>query len=130
MRVTWTYDPVVTPLNEIHAAIDAFCTVRRPETIATVFDVAGATVDLTKALARDPSLRQAGEQLHYLVPAGLDGKVDGPFAIDKLPADTDRPILTLDLLTGEISISPRGTRPPRRIGHRDRRSGGTPPTTF
>ena len=128
MRVTWTYDPVVTPLNETHAAIDAFCTVRRPETIATVFDVAGATVDLTKALARDPSLRQAGEQVHYLVPVGLNGKVDGPFAIDELPADTDRPILTLDLLTGEISISVGATRPPGRIGHRDRLPRGTPPT--
>ena len=130
MRVTWTYYPVVTPLNETHAAIDAFCTVRRPETIATVFDVAGATVDLTKALARDPSLRRAGEQLHYLVPAGLDGKVDGPFAIDELPADAERPILTLDMLPGQISIRTGATRPPGRIGHRDRSPGGTPPSTF
>ena len=103
-EVTWRITTHTPPQSLAHAAVEAFCAVRRPDTIATIFEVDGVPVDLTREIETRPALRDAGERVYYLLPLDGDGPAAGPFREGELPAAIEGPVLTMDLLTGAISV--------------------------
>ncbi len=107
-RVTWRINTQSPPQSPAHAAVVAFCAVRRPDTIATVFDVDGEAVDLTREIAANPSLLELSEQVYFLLPAGGDGPAEGPLEENELPLVHEGAIVKLDLLTGKVSVKQAG----------------------
>ena len=103
-QVIWKIDSPTPPQSPVLAAVEAFCAVRRPDTTATVFEVGGVRVDLTQELENNPALGDAGEWIHYLVPPDGEGAVQGPFKAHALPDASGRLILTMNLLTGDVSV--------------------------
>ena len=87
------------------AAVQAFCVVRRPDTIANIFEVDGVEVDLSEEMESNPALRDAGESIHYLLPPSGEGKVAGPFEKSDLMSTPGARILTIDLLTGSMQVT-------------------------
>ena len=103
--VTWRMTLHLAPPTPTAAAVQAFCAIRRPDTVATVFEVDGVQVDLTREMKDNPALRDAGEQVHYLLPPGGEGKVVGPFEKSELMRMPCASILTIDLLTGVMRVT-------------------------
>ncbi len=103
-RVTWRIDTQSPPQSPARAAVEAFCAVRRLDTVATVFDVDGEAVDLTGEIAANPSLLELSEQVYFLLPAGGDGPAEGPYEKHELPVAHEGAILKIDLLTGKVSV--------------------------
>lgn len=106
-QVIWRIDSPTPPQSPVLAAVEAFCAVRRPDTIATVFEVGSVRVDLTQELENNPALGDAGERIHYLVPPDGEGAVQGPFRGHALPDANGRLVLTMNLLTGDVSVRRR-----------------------
>lgn len=103
-RVTWTIKTRFPPGSPVHAALEAFCAVRRPDTVATVFHVDGEVVDLAREIAANPSLLELSEHVYFLLPAGNDGPAEGPFNKNELPLVHEGAILKVDLVTGKVSV--------------------------
>ena len=103
-QVIWRIDSPTPPQSPVLAAVEAFCAVRRPDTIATIFEVDGVRVDLTQELENNPDLEDAGERIYYLVPPDGEGSVQGPFKGHALPDTDGRLVLTMNLLTGDVSV--------------------------
>ena len=103
-EVVWRIHLRRKVLEPVDAAVQAFCTVRRPDTTATLFEVDGAEVDLTEQLRRDPQLRKTGLRLHYLLPREGEGRAEGPFADGAIPNVVGAKILTFDTLTGVVTV--------------------------
>ena len=104
-EITWRMTSPLGPSSRIAAAVQAFCALRRPDTTATIFEVDGEEVDLTQELKNNPALRDAGERVHYLLPKDGEGRAIGPFMEDEIPPTGGAQVLTMDLLTGVVSIS-------------------------
>ena len=103
--VTWRITLHLEAPTPTAAAVQAFCAVRHPDTLATLFDVDGIDVDLTKEIHSNPALRDAGECVHYLLPPSGEGKVAGPFELRDLMCISGAGILTIYLLTGRIEVT-------------------------
>ena len=104
-EITWRMILPLEAPTPVAAAAQAFCTVRRPDAVATGLEVDGVEVDLTRELEDNPALRDAGERVYYLLPLDGKGKADGPFGKDEIPTAAGAPILAMDLLTGDISVT-------------------------
>lgn len=103
--VTWKMTLHLEPPTPMAAAVQAFCAIRRPDTVATLFEVDGVEVDLARELKDNPALRDAGEQAHYLLPSTGEGKVAGPFEKSDLMCRPGASILTIGLLTGVMRVT-------------------------
>ena len=102
-RVGWGILLPSTSSPSAAQAAQASIELRQLNSVTTVFSVEGEEICVAEALDEDPSLRAAGEQVHYLIwrDALDEPQVYGPFDEEGIRDITGALILSMDLLTGE-----------------------------